>query len=359
MPPFHDGQIDTSRPSQARVTDYLLGGKDNFAADRAMADAMLDPVDGYPGLRDLVRDNRRFVCEAVRYAGQRGTGQVIDLGCGLPTGPGAHEFARSVIPSARVAYVDRDPVVLLHVRAMGAHGPGIAAVDADLEDPAAVLKEPALLEVIDLEQPVCLVIAAVLHFMPSPEARDIVAGYAEQLASGSVIAVSAVRYADPELARRMAERYSAAKLENHTAGDLASWLKGLKLIPPGVATARGWRGGWTQCPRPGPAAYVLCAAGLKRLDRSHQRTLGGPLRGDMPPAGRRRDGVQDVRGAEDESLGRAADRVLDGRQTCGQIHERVTCEGAGFAHLPPHPDEGTRLGGRVNGLRHQVAELAL
>ena len=175
-----------------------------------------------------------------------------------------HEFARGVIPSARVAYVDNDPVVLLHVRALCSHDPGLAAAAAaDLENPAAVLASPELTGVIDLNRPACLVLAAVLHFMPAEKARNVVAGYAEHLASGSVIAVSAVRYAEPGLARRMARMYSAGTLENHTAADVGSWLDGLEVVPPGVVTARGWQGGWTDCPAPDSPAYMLCAVGLK------------------------------------------------------------------------------------------------
>jgi O-methyltransferase involved in polyketide biosynthesis len=256
------------QPNIARVYDALLGGKDNFAADRELAARLCDPqAGGHEGLRGLARANRGFIGRAVRWAAQQGIGQFIDLGCGLPTHPPVHEAARDGYPLASVAYVDNDPVVLAHVRAVQARGDGLAAVDADLEDPAAVLADPALRSVTDLTRPVCVLLAAVLHFIPQDRAQGIVAGYAARLAPGSVVVISAVRYADEELAARMRRLYSAGTLVNHTEAEVAAWLGGLDVVPPGIVTVQGWRGEWGDHPGvPDPRAFVLAGAGRVRRE---------------------------------------------------------------------------------------------
>jgi hypothetical protein len=124
--------FDSATPNMARVYDYWLGGKDHYAAYRAEAGRLLGI---YPPLRDLVRENRAFVTQAVTWAARQGIGQFIDLGTGLPASPAVHQTARAVLPSTRVAYIDIDPVVLSHAQALLATGDGVAAVEADLRDP--------------------------------------------------------------------------------------------------------------------------------------------------------------------------------------------------------------------------------
>ena len=131
--------FDSGTPNIARVYDYWLGGKDHYAADRAEAERLLAI---YPPLRDLVRENRAFVTQAVTWAARQGIGQFIDLGAGLPASPAVHQTARVVLPSARVAYVDIDPVVLSHARALLTIDQSVTAVSADLRDPAGVLAHP-------------------------------------------------------------------------------------------------------------------------------------------------------------------------------------------------------------------------
>ena len=125
-------EFDPATPNMARVYDYWLGGKDNYPADRAEGEQLLGI---YPPLRDLVRENRAFVIQAVSWAARQGIGQFIDLGAGLPASPAVHQAARKVMPSARVAYVDIDSVVLSHARALLATSDGVTAVAADLRDP--------------------------------------------------------------------------------------------------------------------------------------------------------------------------------------------------------------------------------
>ena len=153
--------FDPATPSTARVYSRLLGGKDHFPADRAEADVLLGI---YPPLAEMARENRAFLGEAVAWAAREGIGQFIDLGAGLPAPPAVHQVAQAILPGARVAHVDVDPMVLAHVRALLAD-PGVAAVAADLRDPAVVLADPELRAVIDPAEPVCVILGAVLHFL--------------------------------------------------------------------------------------------------------------------------------------------------------------------------------------------------
>jgi hypothetical protein len=149
--------FDTTVPNMARVYNYWLGGKDHYAADRAEAERL---VALYPPLPALVRENRAFLIEAVGWAARQGIGQFIDLGAGLPASPAIHQAARAVLPAAQVAYVDTDPVVLTHIRALLATGDGVTAVEADLRDPAAVLGHQDLRAVINPGRPVCVILGA-------------------------------------------------------------------------------------------------------------------------------------------------------------------------------------------------------
>ena len=230
--------FDSGTPNMARVYDYWLGGKDHYAADRAEAERLLAI---YPPLRDMVRENRAFVTQAVTWAARQGIGQFIDLGAGLPASPAVHQTARAVLPSTRVAYVDIDPVVLSHARALLATSDGVAAVEADLRDPAAVLAHPDLRAVIDLREPVCVILAAVLHFLDADAARQVTAGYAHLIASGSCIAVSVANYDDEVLGKRLSTEYTAATWHNHSRAVVGSFFAGLELVGPGVAEAGTWR----------------------------------------------------------------------------------------------------------------------
>src|SRR5712691_646670 len=149
-------------PNVARMYDYFLGGKDHLAADRAAAQAILR---GFPEVARIARANRTFQARAVAFAAARGITQFIDLGAGLPTLPATHDTARAACPDARVAYVDNDELVIAHARALLAVDDKIAVVPADLRDAGAVLTDPALVQVIDLGRPVCILLVSVLHFL--------------------------------------------------------------------------------------------------------------------------------------------------------------------------------------------------
>ncbi len=248
--------LDTSTPNMARIYNYWLGGKDHFSADRAQADRL---VSLYPPLPALVRENRAFLLKAVRWAARQGIGQFIDLGAGLPVFPSVHQVARAVLPAARVAYVDNDPVVLTHAAALLATGDGVAAVAADLRNPPAVLGHQDLRAVIDPGQPACVILGAVLHFLDLDAARAVTAGYASLMAPASCLVLSCARFEDEQLASQLAHEYTAATWYNHSRASITKFLGGLDLAAPGVTEARTW-------PKRPPAAdhrngHVLAGVG--------------------------------------------------------------------------------------------------
>jgi hypothetical protein len=258
--------FDAKTPSIARVYDYLLGGKDNFAADRMLADKLLAV---YPPVAETVPESKRFMERAVTWlAGQRGARhegtqhegtqregtqregvrQFIDLGAGLPTAPNTHETAQQANPRATVAYVDNDPIVISHLRALVAnHNDRVAVVDADVTDRDVILGDPGLTRVIDLSEPVCVVLGMLLHFFAADEAAMLVKRYLSALAPGSYL-VATIASAKGPLAQTFYETYNAygfATMYNHTSAEFASFFDGLEIMPPGLADARRIRPGWS------------------------------------------------------------------------------------------------------------------
>jgi O-methyltransferase involved in polyketide biosynthesis len=221
-------EADTAQANIARVYDFLLGGKDNYAADRELAGQIVALNPGLPG---LVRDNRAFIIKAVTMAASdRGIRQFVDLGAGLPVHPSVHEAVRLVSPDARVVYVDHDPVVQSHVRALLA-GDGVAAIGADITRPAEVLADPELTRLIDFSQPACVILAAVLHFQPAEVARSLIAAYAAPLAAGSTLVVSVFWAADEEFSSQATRTYTAGQWHSHSPAELESWLTQAGLRP--------------------------------------------------------------------------------------------------------------------------------
>jgi hypothetical protein len=164
-------EFDPSKPSIARVYDYLLNGKDNFAADREVAERLLAVA---PLTAEVTRENRQFMARAVTWAAGRDISQFIDLGCGMPTAPNTHLTARAAIADARVAYVDNDPVVLTHLRALAGKGdPGVTVMGGDVREVDTILG--AVTAGVDLTAPTCLLMGFLLHFFAPGEARDLVA----------------------------------------------------------------------------------------------------------------------------------------------------------------------------------------
>jgi O-methyltransferase involved in polyketide biosynthesis len=252
-------EFDASQPNIARVYDYLLGGKDNFAADRALAEQLLSTN---PGMAQFVRDNRAFVCaSAARAAREGGIRQFLDLGAGLPTHPAVHEAVREVHPDARVAYVDIDPIAVMHAQALLATGDGVAAFQGDLTDPGQILDSPELARVLDLDRPIGVIIGGVAHFLSADRMRAAVSPYVSRLASGSWLMISCgtVEAGEDENLRRT---YTAADTYRHTGEEFASFFDGTAIVSPGVAESKRWIGGIAAVP-PARVLYVLCAAGVK------------------------------------------------------------------------------------------------
>lgn len=248
--------ISGGEPNIARIYDHLLGGSRALEADRNIAACLIGQ---YPDLRDLATQNRAFALKAVTWAAGGGISQFIDCGCGLPASPSIHETARASRPGAKVAYIDRDPVVLSYARAM-LGGDGTAVIAADVTGPAGILAGPGLREIIDLAGPVCVLFAATLSAMDAQQARETVAGFARELAPGSVVAISCVSYADEELAKRMTGILGQA-WHNHTLADVESFFAagGLRLACGKVADVRSW----PLAPERAAGAQVLGGAGLK------------------------------------------------------------------------------------------------
>lgn len=248
--------FDPTVPSIARVYDYLLDGKDNFAVDRAVAEKLLAVA---PTAAEVMRENRLFLARAATWAAQHGIRQFIDLGCGMPTTPNTHQTAQAVAADALVAYVDIDAVVLAHLRALAAQGnPGVTVIDADAREIAKTLD--AIGAAIDLTRPACLLMGALLHFFPADAARELVAGYAAALAPGSYVVLSVGRTDDAGTAQGFGTYSSAgaAQAYNHSAAEFTSFFGPLALVPPGVADARVWHpDGGQSAPLPPRAGQAL------------------------------------------------------------------------------------------------------
>jgi SAM-dependent methyltransferase len=231
--------VDGIKASPARAYDYLLGGKDNYAADRAAAEAMLTIA---PDTRLVARANRAFLARAVRLLAKSGVRQFIDLGSGIPTSPNVHEVAREVHPDARVAYVDNDPVVIAHDRALLATDPGTTAIKADIRRPADVLTDSRLRKLIDFDEPVGILLAAVLHVIgDEDDPAAIVAKYCEHMAPGSHLVISHFSADSDAAAMAHASRSTHFKVAFRSRDEILRWFDGLELIDPGLVTVQHWR----------------------------------------------------------------------------------------------------------------------
>jgi hypothetical protein len=254
-------QVDVSRPHPARMYDYYLGGKNHYAADREVADKVLA---GAPSARTGPRENRAFLGRAVRFlTAEVGIRQFLDIGTGLPTTENVHEVAQRVAPSSRVVYVDNDPLVLAHARALLTSSPEgrTAYIQADLRDPAAILSDPAARAILDFNQPIALMLVAILHFIPDEfRPAEILATLLDALPSGSYLVASQVSMEDnPALIGNAMSAYQAAGLPAQ-ARDSDEFARlafaGLELVPPGVVLVSEWRPE-TDAPRPTPAELSL------------------------------------------------------------------------------------------------------
>jgi hypothetical protein len=235
-------QLDTSIPHTARIWNYLLGGKDNFAADREVGDQILV---GQPALAENARLSRAFLIRAVRYlAAEAGVRQFLDIGTGLPTANNTHEVAQSAAPESRIVYVDNDPLVLTHARALLTSRPEGATsyVDADMYDMDLVLREAA--RTLDFSQPVAVLFMGVLgHVEDDTVAQGMVRKALDAVPAGSYLALYDSAPVSPEVveAARIWNESAALPYHLRSTDRLAQFFEGLELVEPGLVPVTQWR----------------------------------------------------------------------------------------------------------------------
>ena len=257
-------RVDTTRPHQARVYDYWLGGKDNFAVDREAAERALA---AYPGLRRGVRAQRAFLANAVGYLTRTaGVRQFLDIGTGIPTANNTHEVAHAADPDARVVYVDNDPIVLSHARALltGSRAGTTSYLDADLRDTAKILTEAAAL--LDFRQPIGVLLIGILQLIPDEDdPHAIVARLVEAVPPGSWLAIfhpasDILTDQMKQVAREVSAR-AAAPTTLRAEAEIMRFFDGLELLEPGLVQVHRWRPG---SPAPDMGDEVPGYAGLAR-----------------------------------------------------------------------------------------------
>jgi hypothetical protein len=233
--------IDVTVPNAARMYDYYLGGKDNFQADREAAEKIM----ALGPSREICRANRRFLGRAVRYAARQGIRQFLDLGTGLPNMNNVHEVARQVDPETHVIYVDYDPVVTVHARALLPYDPNTAVVEADVREPGKILDHPDVERLIDFTRPVGVVFLGILHCLTDEEDPwGTVAAFRERMAPGSHVIISHLTDdAHPEVGVAAREVYqeASAPLIHRGHADISRMFTGFELLDPGVTEVSDWR----------------------------------------------------------------------------------------------------------------------
>ncbi|WP_214409141.1 SAM-dependent methyltransferase [Sphaerisporangium fuscum] len=229
--------VDPHIPNAARMYDYFLGGKDNFQADRDLAELVLSAM---PETREGTRENRRLIGRVVEYLTRQGITQFLDLGSGLPAQQNVHEVALRFAPEARVVYVDNDPVVCAHGRALLAEGDRVVMVRGDVRRPKEILDHPDVRTTIDFGEPVAVLMMFLLHLIPDEDdPHGFVAAYRDAVAPGSYLAISHVGSdAAPERTSRIVELYRQANSPfcPRTGQEILRFFGDFELIPPGLAT---------------------------------------------------------------------------------------------------------------------------
>ena len=248
--------IDTSVAHPARRYDYWLGGTVNFAADRASGDAIAKV---FPHIRTAIIENRRFLRRAVRHlTGELGVRQFLDIGTGIPSADNTHEVAQAIAPETRVVYVDNDPIVLHHARGLltGMADGATTYLDADVRYPEKILNHPDLVRVLDLTQPVALMLIAVLHFVEdTDDPYGTVARLIDALPSGSYLAMThaTADFMPPAAVDGVLDdARTSAPFRFRTRDEFARFLDGLELVEPGIVSYSEWRAENEEHPRPSP-----------------------------------------------------------------------------------------------------------
>ncbi len=259
---------DLSKPNIARIYDYAIGGYSNFAADRAATDAFVavNP-DGLLG----ARANRAFLRRAVAFCAQQGIDQFLDIGSGLPTVGNVHEVVQGIIPTAHVVYVDNDSVAVRYSQQILAEDnvSGVAAIEADLRDPTAILAHPRARRLLDRSRPIALILAAVLHFIPDDDAalgavRDLTAA----LPAGSYMVISHATYdgASAETLAQLARLYTETThpLGMRSRAQLAPFFDGFEIIAPGIVFTPAWHPDGSPSPFTNEPERAAVLAGVGR-----------------------------------------------------------------------------------------------
>jgi hypothetical protein len=257
--------IDSSRMHPARRYDYLLGGKDNFEVDRANAEML---VKIFPAARVTAVENRKFLRRAVTMlTAEAGIRQFLDIGAGLATSPNVHEVAQRIAPESRVVYVDNDPMVLAHARALLTSSPegATAYVDADLRDPDAILNDKDFLGTLDRARPVALMLVAIMHFITDEmNPYGVVRRYVDAMPSGSYLVMSngTLDFLPPVDAARLRTAFtrSGEPAAPRTRAEFARFFEGLDLLPPGIVSVAQWRPDDDPARRADPAEAAVYAA---------------------------------------------------------------------------------------------------
>jgi O-methyltransferase involved in polyketide biosynthesis len=238
--------LDTTVPHSARLWNYWLGGKDNFAPDRAAGDEIARRL---PSIIDLAVADRAFLGRMVRHlVADQGIRQILDIGTGLPTADNTHQVAQSIAPESRIVYVDNDPLVLVHARALLA-GTAQGATDyvqADLNDPGTILREAR--RTLDLDQPVAITLLGIMHFILDDErAREVVRELVEAVPSGSYLAIAHgchdINRAEADDIVSFWNEHGTPKIVYRSAAEITRFFDGLDLLPPGVVPCSRWRPG--------------------------------------------------------------------------------------------------------------------
>lgn len=236
--------FDITVPNVARIYDYFLGGKDNFTADREAAEELRKVL---PDAEVACLENRDFLRRAVRFlAGEAGIGQFVDIGSGLPAAENTHEIAQAIRPDSRVAYVDYDPVVVTHARALLESSPGVAVIDADLRRPGLITGSPPLTDLVDFSEPVAILLAAVLHFIrDDDDPYGIVGTLKSAMAPGSYLVISHVTQdgvsREENEGGQLVYQKASAPVVPRRHDEVLRFFDGMELIDPGLVSISQWR----------------------------------------------------------------------------------------------------------------------
>ncbi|HEX6359681.1 SAM-dependent methyltransferase [Actinophytocola sp.] len=243
LPDWAPATVDLDQPSAARVYDYLLGGACNFEHDRVFAEKLLSTI---PEAREVARRNRAFLRRAVRFCVDQGIRQFLDIGSGIPTVGNVHEIAQKEVPDSRVVYVDSEPVAVAHSLLILDGNEYAGAAQGNLLDVDGVLGAEPVRRLLDFDQPIAVLMAAVLHFVPdSANPGAAVARYVDAMASGSYLVLSHAAKVDLQRSQDGWKMYNSTSTPGggRTREDVAAFMAGTELVEPGVVWLSEWRPG--------------------------------------------------------------------------------------------------------------------